>query len=61
MELLSTAFQETVSQILNNKRVSILATIPVKGARLIPLIEELRCNPEAKVFEVCYNEINFLA
>lgn len=52
MEMFSGNFQKAVSQLLCKKDVTLLATIPVKSANPIPLVEEVRRHPEVRLFEV---------
>jgi nucleoside-triphosphatase len=52
MELFSSNFKKLLSQMLNNRSISLLATIPVMSASPIPLVEEVRRHPDVLLMEV---------
>lgn len=52
MELCSSVFVQTVRSLISNRRITILATIPVPKGRPIPLVEELRSSKDAHIFEI---------
>lgn len=52
MELFSQAFVQTVKKLFSNPQTVILATIPISKGKPIPLVEEIRTRPDAKLFIV---------
>lgn len=60
MELFSPSFIQSVRSILNDKRSTCLATIPIPKGRPIPFVEEIRNRPDSKVFNVSKDNRNSL-
>lgn len=54
MELLSNQFKELVNNYIDRSKGILLATVPLKTASTISVIEKIKTHPETIIIHVCF-------